>query len=1095
MTPNFALSLSFDGLRLMHRVAGGWHVVGDVALDVEDLTAALAELHAKAQVLEPGGISTKLLIPNDQIKYLALDTTRAEEDDVRAALDGATPYALDDLVYDFAKGGGRTYVAAVARETLNEAQGFAAEHNFNPVCFAAVPEPFTYVGEAFFGTVDGQPAERDAEPVVIIGTADVDLPSAAPSTPALSEPASDPASIEPSDADGEAETPDQEPEVDVAEAEDTAEGDTQHDHNKTAADTERADAFDEDPADGPVPPSPVDEPTDDKTASEELLDDAPPPAPPAFASLRADRSAGRPTGAVSSGDKAEPTLTRPSPPPTLAVPTDAEGTGTAPTLTADRSDGAEAGSPATELNADVPEPTVAPPITGEASGTVSAEDAAATLTAGPAVNEAPQKPVDGITPSAAKAIGAVGGMFASRRKLRAERAAEDAATASADADHSTPKHTVFGARKPPKKKEKVIVGGKPRFLGLILTVILLLILLAVAAFAAINDERVARWFGLGSEDAPQVAATDTAPTAPTIPEDTTSEPVPDTPVAAIAEPDGETPTEPEVADDLAGNDAPSTQIVPLGQVLSPEDAARIYAATGVWQRAPRLPVTPRTTSLEALDIDVVSRPVTRVPSSPLADASAIAGDAVIATPVNPPPPTAQFDFGEDGLVVATPDGAATPDGILVIAGRPPLEPPTRPGTEAPVITPQDQLAELTPDTAEITEDAPEGVIVISGRPAITPPVRTGTVAPADAPDADALADGADTLVAEEGLIVIAGSPSILPPVRPGTIAPSQAPPVVADEIAPDPEAAEAPETPQLEGLNVIAGSPPILPPVRPGTTAPTSEATDEDASVDALRQDVLAALAQPQPEQNAPTDTPTDATDAEIGSLAQTPTADTPRPLTRPASIEEAAIALSNTPVLGNLTARDAAAFRPQLRPSGLAPEPQSEVAPEQPEITVTETANGLQLAPEIAAAVEAAQNRPDPAATATAQAVALSIRPDSRPRNMDRIVSRAQEAAAAQQQAAAQQVAAVAVAPSGPVSNAVAQNATLEGAINLRDVNLIGIYGSDSDRRALVRLGNGRFVRVTVGDRLDGGRVSGISANALSYTKQGRTITLRVAG
>ena len=77
----------------------------------------------------------------------------------------------------------------------------------------------------------------------------------------------------------------------------------------------------------------------------------------------------------------------------------------------------------------------------------------------------------------------------------------------------------------------------------------------------------------------------------------------------------------------------------------------------------------------------------------------------------------------------------------------------------------------------------------------------------------------------------------------------------------------------------------------------------------------------------------------------------------------------------------------------------------------------------------------------------------------------------------------------------AVAQNATLDNAINLRDVNLIGIYGGSSDRRALVRLGNGRYVRVTVGDRLDGGRVTAISAGALSYTKSGRALTLEVAG
>jgi hypothetical protein len=76
MKPNFALSLSFDGLRLMHRVSGGWHLVGQIALDDADLTGALDRLRAAADTLEPNGISTKILITNDQIKYLALDTTR-----------------------------------------------------------------------------------------------------------------------------------------------------------------------------------------------------------------------------------------------------------------------------------------------------------------------------------------------------------------------------------------------------------------------------------------------------------------------------------------------------------------------------------------------------------------------------------------------------------------------------------------------------------------------------------------------------------------------------------------------------------------------------------------------------------------------------------------------------------------------------------------------------------------------------------------------------------------------------------------------------------------------------------------------------------
>lgn len=57
--------------------------------------------------------------------------------------------------------------------------------------------------------------------------------------------------------------------------------------------------------------------------------------------------------------------------------------------------------------------------------------------------------------------------------------------------------------------------------------------------------------------------------------------------------------------------------------------------------------------------------------------------------------------------------------------------------------------------------------------------------------------------------------------------------------------------------------------------------------------------------------------------------------------------------------------------------------------------------------------------------------------------------------------------------------------------MNLIGVYGKPSSRRALVRMSNGRYVKVQVGDRLDGGRVQAIGESELSYTKGGRSVTL----
>ena len=178
MITNFALSLSLEGIELLHRVPRGWRPVGRVDVASETLAEDLGALREKALLIEPDGLRTKLIIPLDQIKYTAIDGTRTSEADIHAALDGATPYALDDLVIDSERGGGRTHIAAVARETLAEAEAFAEAHGFQPVAFVAIPEPFTFQKEVFFGptamarSIVGPDAiiERDDLPVMPVGT-------------------------------------------------------------------------------------------------------------------------------------------------------------------------------------------------------------------------------------------------------------------------------------------------------------------------------------------------------------------------------------------------------------------------------------------------------------------------------------------------------------------------------------------------------------------------------------------------------------------------------------------------------------------------------------------------------------------------------------------------------------------------------------------------------------------------------------------------------------------------------------------------------------------------------------------------------------
>ena len=55
MKPAFALSLSFEGITLLHRAAGGWRQVGAVALDAPDLAAALRKL-CNAMCAERGAL-------------------------------------------------------------------------------------------------------------------------------------------------------------------------------------------------------------------------------------------------------------------------------------------------------------------------------------------------------------------------------------------------------------------------------------------------------------------------------------------------------------------------------------------------------------------------------------------------------------------------------------------------------------------------------------------------------------------------------------------------------------------------------------------------------------------------------------------------------------------------------------------------------------------------------------------------------------------------------------------------------------------------------------------------------------------------------
>ncbi len=874
MKPNFALTLSFEGIGLLHRAFPGWHLVGDVALDCADLNAELSELRQKAHLLDPSGLNAKLVLPNDQIKYLALNHFDEDSDDVeaavRAALDGATPYDVGDLAFDWAQKDGALYIAAVARETLNEAEAFAVDHQFSPVCFVSIPETNQFVGEPFFGVTDWAVSTsitdaeivRDTAPIRVIGASKLPDP----------EMQDDP-----------------EPDEQTEDNFDTADA-TLSSEEQPTLDTVEVEAPE---------PEPEPEPEQAIAPKEEQAPTT------AFVSIRASRGdngdvAPRLDGVVRDTSAARITLGSASDAPD--EPDDAPAiTGVSDATLPLEDDDAERAPPAFVADpqsrmdqpaaaepdrrpAIPPAPEIEPAVEPEPEDRATAPIPVATPGAGPA--SAP--PVED-KPS-----------FFTRRSR--QKKAKDIPTADIPepADEKQ-RMTIFGAREP------VGIGGKPRFLGLILTAVLLLFLIGVAAWASIfMDDGLARFFR--SDDTPVVAS---------LPSSEEAE-------AALSE-EEQIELASLIPDEAVSVlDDPATEI--LSRVnpsdLSPDEAKARYAATGIWQLAPEPSASPQPTDLEdvyqtSLDAEPNFQDAIALPSP-----AAALTDGIMFTPASPPAPDTRFVFDLRGFVLASPDGALTPDGVMVFAGRPPVKMPAA----IAQTDPQDQ-----PQAAESE-------------------VQTAALRPRARPD----------------------------------------------------DLAEQIERSGLNGRtrNELAS---LRPKLRPQSA--------QEAAEEARKK-------------------------AEAEELAKQQAEDADKPDTDSAAVESAV----------------ADASRATLAFAG-----------------------------------------------ATPQAVKTSVKPRVKPGNFDTIVKRTKRNQADGDDAGSGAGQAVAVrasqrvSPKIPSKASVSKRATEKNALKFKRVNLIGVYGTPNTRRALVRMSNGRYKKVKVGDRLDGGKVNAIGDSDLRYTKGGRTVVLKM--
>lgn len=915
MRPGFALSLSFEGISLLHRAAGGWRSVGEVALDVPDLAAALSELRDKALRLEPEGFSCKLIIPNDQIRYLTLDTGRSEGEArrarVREALDGATPYAVDDLAFDISVEGHKTHVAAVARETLAEAESFALEHRFNPVSFVAVPGDQPFLGEPFFGVAEAAgtaQVEPDGIAVVVTGPARIPDPQNATETAQQAD--------APPEAPGETtqETVDS-PETTESRAEDAAPADT-----------------------GPA----VDDAPSETGGGQETGDAVPPAV--GFSSRRgkddgaAPRLDGASRDAPSDGGRPAPQVTATpddlpptaSPGPALAAPADRAADAAAPPV------------PRPVPGPDTPEPSGkparGPSVRARAGGFLSRRKAGK-----PATGPGKEKARKGKPAKALPGTGQPGAQPVAPPPQSAQVAT--APDTGAPPRDEAERMTVFGARQAQR------VGGKPRHLGLILTLVLLLFLAAVAAWAALfTDDGIARLFAPGDRE--EIAA-EPQPAADAA----------DAPDATV-DTGADTALDEATADDAPGT-APAPAQPPLTSALPPQPPGTLAdlapgATDGASDTAPQsaVPQSPRLSDTDSAVLDALredSGVETDVPAPPDAP---LAEDTAAIDPELAPEPEPEAEVAAD-LADADTETFYAATGIWP-------EAPDEPDT--PAIIGLDDIYVASIDRTDLSQDAvalpqPRGYDTDAALNAVTSPAAAGTAFDLD----------------DRGL------------------------------VTPTPEGAVTPD-----GITVYLGPPPVVPPPTPDRQSPAEAAGAEAA---ALRER-LAGF----------------------------------RPRPRPTDLVEQ----TERSQLGGRSRVELGQLRPRARPASAQDD----------------------------AAVSGAP--------ATAQAVASALVPKPRPRDFETIVRNSDRASIGiPETLAAAAPAAATVAPSIPSSASVARQATLKNEINLRRLNLIGVYGTAANRRALVRLPSGRYKKVQVGDRIDGGNVVAIGEDQLRYQKGGQNHTL----
>ncbi len=660
MKPRFALDLSHEAVSLLERAAGGWVRIGRALLDDPSLGDQLAGMKALAQVRAPEGFVSKLILPNSQILYFEMDAPGADQATRRAkiqdALSGRTPYAVEDLVFDFSRQGDHLKVAVVARETLEEAEGFAGAYGFCPAGFVAIPEANHFAGEPFFGltSVASQhlPADtrfdRDQDPVRVIAQADAPLAALFRALPGLS--ASPGATARDVSSDPEAAEGAATAEVEPTPANDTS-GVAEADLPSTSSLVQSA---------SPSGLEAVDATPDEAQASADMGSDS--DTPPLLEEDGPLRNPALPdvTPPDCLSAEEEPSAHAPLPSEPGFVPgADVETQSVATTRDEEApflevSDTAEAarGATTTDLPEQSAEPAAfhsrrAPQPDAEARDEPGARLAAILPRLGGIRAQKPGK--SGV--SAAPALGAPGRDDAASPmpRLPAERAGPVDANRKHLAE-TEPVPGLLAQRNATDRRAKTAVFGGIRLahagpLGSARVQLGVAGLLAIGAIGLwaifLSPATVPEALAPASAPAPEATAPTTAPA----PETATAQVDLPHPVATV-----QVPTE-------------------IAEPTPDADIGTVVAAEGATPEAPGANALPQTVALTT--------------------------DPPLAAQPQPQPFGTLLRFDELGRIAATPEGVITPDGFTLVAGQPPRLPPARAARAQPVAEPN-PLADKRP---------------------------------------------------------------------------------------------------------------------------------------------------------------------------------------------------------------------------------------------------------------------------------------------------------------------------------------------------------------------------------------------------------------